>query len=123
MVNAFNKDGKPLIRFEPDPRGNDLGGEFKDVDRHYYRDQVRNSSSELIPTIEGQAKRATELAVADAKDRARHELIKALREEEQRLRTETFTGIGNFAGQARDNIYKNRTIDGLAGKTDNDIKL
>ena len=122
MANT-TPDGKPLIRFVPDPRGNDLGGEFVDVNRHYYRDQCRAQAGQWFPTIEGQAKAATDLAVANAKDDARHELIKALRKEEQRLRTETFTGIGNFAEQARANVYKNRSVDGIEGLPDNDIKL
>jgi hypothetical protein len=86
------------------------------VDRHYYEKQIGPSSP-------GDNTQAFKLAAAVAKDRARHELIKAIRVEDARLRGDSIVGIGDFSGEARANVYANRTVDGVRGASDDAIKL
>ena len=98
------------------------------VDRHYYRRQVGPSS----PFDNTHAFR---LAAAIAKDKARHKLIKAVRKEEQRIKSERGVfqefsdrannpgGDADYSKQARRNVLANRTVDGVKGASDDAIKL
>ncbi|MBR1198829.1 hypothetical protein JQ574_22795 [Bradyrhizobium sp. AUGA SZCCT0158] len=109
------------------PGQDDPAADLDGVDKHYYRNQVGPSSP--FDTTH-----AFRWAEARAKDRARHNLIRAVRKEEQRLRNETFAGgvrvdsslnvvVDDFSAEARQNVLNNRTIDGIAGAKDDAIKL
>lgn len=103
-----------MSRFEA---GSDnAGGDLEGVDRHYYEKQVGPSS----PFDETHAFRR---AAARAKDRARHQLIRAIRDKEREARGNSFTGLGDFSQAARSEVYAQRTVDGVKGATDDAIKL
>lgn len=92
------------------------GGDLEGVDRHYYENQVGAAS----PLDEAHAFR---LAAARAKDRARHDLIRAIRAKEREARGDTFGGFGQVTPAARGEIYAQRTVDGVKSATDDAIKL
>lgn len=101
-------------RFEP---GNSASVEqLEGVDRHYYEKQVGPSSP-------FDSTHAFRLAAAIAKDRARHELIKAIRAQEREARGNSFTGLGDVSPAARSEVYAQRAVDGVKGATDDSIKL
>ncbi|MDP1866998.1 MAG: hypothetical protein Q8L13_11745 [Bradyrhizobium sp.] len=108
-------------------KGPDAPDKIEGVERHHYANQVV-SRGPLDHTY------AFRKAAAHAKDRARHNQIKAIRKEEARLRSEAFAGSvtlspgldivrADFSDQARANVLANRTIDGVRGASDDDIKL
>ena len=99
-------------RFVPDAEDNDP--DFPGVDRHYYERQV-GASSPFDPT------HAFRLAAAVAKDRARHELIKAVHQADADARANSFTGLGNQS--INDAAAWSRTIDGVDQAPDDAIKL
>lgn len=88
-----------------DPVGADIPG----VDRHFYENQVPPSS----PFRDN----AFALATARAKDKARHELIRAIQKADADARNASVTGFGDqgLAGEM--------SIDGRDGVSLNDIKL
>lgn len=94
------------IRFVPD---NADEQSISGVDRHYYEAQVPPSS----PGNDTSFKRAA----AVAKDRARHQLIRAVLEEDRKARGASFTGLDDTSVQVK------RQIDGIEGATDDAIKL
>lgn len=98
------------VKYEPD---RDTVDPIPGVDRHFYRNQVLANSSSSGETL------AFQLAAADAKDRARHEMIKA-------VRAEAAKASGNFntlSGRAAATDNERRTIDGVTGAPDDAIKL
>jgi|SRR4051812_15787165 hypothetical protein len=106
-------------------KGADEPGDLDGVDRHFYENQVGPSS--LFDDAH-----AFRLATARAKDQARHKLIRAVREEEARVKAETFAGVkldsmfnvsDDFSAEARRNVLQNRTVDGAKGAGDDAIKL
>lgn len=103
-----------MARFEAG--GDDAGGDLDGVDRHYYEKQVGPSS----PFDETWAFRH---AAAVAKDRARHNFIRAIRDKEREIKGNSFTGVGDFSDAARREIYAQRSVDGVKGATDDAIKL
>lgn len=95
---------------------NDASAFVEGVDRHYYEKQVGPSS----PFDDTHAFR---LAAARAKDKARHQLIRAVQQEEERLRSESLSGLGDYSQEARRNTIANRSVDGVKGAPDDAIKL
>lgn len=98
-----------------------------DWDPTYYRRRVERGA-------DWDTTYAFRLAEAAAKDSARNQLIAAIRLEEKRLQEQALTTLGTdyltretqraaFAGQARANVYAQRTVDGVKGATDEAIKL
>ena len=103
-----------MPRFEA---GSDsAGGDLEGVDRHYYAKQVE-------PASPFDKTHAFRLATARAKDRVRHNLIRAIREREREARGNSFTGLGDVSQAARREVYAQRTVDGVKGATDDAIKL
>jgi hypothetical protein len=87
------------------------------VSRTYYQDQVRGSHSVFDSQFE------FKLAAAHAKDRARHKLIKAVRDKaiEVRQSQGRLEELGGFF--TGDRMVQDREIDGLLGAPDDAIKL
>lgn len=98
--------------FVPDAGAGDA--DIPGVDRHYYRNQV-GASSPFDDT------HAFRMAAAVAKDRARHDLIKAVRKADQDARYNSFTGFGKDS--LTDAMSIARSIDGVEGANDDAIKL
>lgn len=91
----------------------DNSGEFVDgVDRHYYANQVI-SKGPWDTTF------AFRKAAAHAKDRARHNQIRAIRAEAAKARGDFNALSGRAAGRDGDI----RSIDGVKGAPDSAIKL
>lgn len=104
-------------RLVPD---NDTEAALPGVDRHYYEKQIGAGS----PFDETYAFR---LAVARAKDDARHKLIRAVQAERDKADAGQFYGTGqgvilNRTDDVARSLVK-RSIDGVDGAPDNDIKL
>lgn len=97
-------------------RGADEGEAIAGVDRHYYERQVG-------PADPFDPAHAQRLAAAVAKDRARHKLIRAIRQADVDARAGgvDFTGLG-LVGTDQD-LAASRSIDGVAGASLDNIKL
>lgn len=91
----------------------DSGPDIAGVDRHYYEKQVPPSSPFNDTSFQ--------IAAAVAKDRARHQLIRAIEKADADARGASFTGFGNdsLTGQ----LSVSRSIDGNDQAPLNDIKL
>lgn len=99
------------VTIKPD---GDQSGFVDGVDRHFYENQV-GPSSHFDDT------HAFRLATARAKDKARHQLIKAIQKADQDARYNSFTGFG--ADSISDATSVSRSIDGVERASDEAIKL
>lgn len=99
------------VNLKPDSDQSDF---VDGVDRHFYQNQVGPSS----PFDDTHGFR---LATAIAKDRARHQLIRAVRKADQDARYNSFTGLGNDS--ISDVTSISRSIDGVERAPDEAIKL
>ena len=101
--------------FKPDGGNNET---LDGVDRHYYEKQVRAGGAGIDDTY------AFRLAAARAKDTARHNLIKRVREEAAKARYGRSIGqeLGDILSGRQDAV-ENRTVDGVKGAPDDAIKL
>lgn len=114
-------------RFVPDPEAQqDIPGGLARYNPRYYQDQVAVGSA-LDTTYEFR------VAAAHAKDRARNQLVSAIKLEEKRLREQQLTTFSlsyltddfnkDFSGEAKGNVLATRSIDGVDGADDDAIKL
>lgn len=85
------------------------------ADRHFYEKQVTGSSSPFDPTYDFR------LAAAMAKDKARHQLIRAVRDADHQARADSLTGFGNDSLIGSMSI--SRSINGVEDTLDENIKL
>lgn len=101
--------------FVPDNNQSDF---IDGVDRHFYENQV-GASSPFDETF------AFRLAAAVAKDRARHQLVRAIRKADEDARFNRSTGqeLGDVLRGNPDGSGIKRSIDGVDGASDNAIKL
>lgn len=102
-----------VTHVKPDPQAEWVDG----LDRHYYERQ-------LGPTSPFDDQYQFKLAAARAKDKARHLLVKAVREEARRARYNR--GVTQELGdilRGRQATTEKRYIDGVEGATDEAIKL
>ena len=95
------------------PDANAPADDLPGVDRHFYENQ--------IPPATPWNDTSFARAAAVAKDRARHDLIKAVHQADQDARSDSFTGFGDLGIAA--SISISRTIDGTEGLSDDAIKL
>lgn len=100
------------ISFLPDP---DAPDDIPGVDRHFYENQVPPSTTWSDTSFKQ--------AAAAAKDRARYELIKAVQQANLERLTDAgrLEELGSFI--SGEQVQWTRSIDGVEGAPDNDIKL
>lgn len=107
------------------PGQDDNSPDIPGVDRHYYEHQLGprgpQGHFDLSPGSIFDDSYPFRLAVARAKDEARHQLIRAIKDADRDARAASFTGFGNQG--LLDSISISRSIDGVEGIPDNDIKL
>jgi hypothetical protein len=95
----------------PDNNSSDF---VEGIDRHYYQNQVG-------PASPFDTTHAFRLAAAIAKDKARHQMVRAVREADRKARSESFTGFGNDSLMGAMSV--SRSINGVEGAPDENIKL
>lgn len=95
-------------------RDNDTSDFVDGVDRHFYENQV-GPSSPFDTTHD------FKLAAAVAKDKARHQMIRAVRKADEDARAGSFSGFGNDS--LMDSMSVSRSINGVEGAPDENIKL
>jgi hypothetical protein len=98
-------------KFVPD---NDTSDFVDGVDRHFYEKQL-GAKSPFDTTYD------FKLAAAVAKDKARHQMIRAVREADAKARNESFSGFGNDSLTGAMSV--SRSIDGVEDAPDENIKL
>lgn len=103
-----------VTTFKPDAAASD--GDIPGVDRHYYENQV-GPSSLTDDTF------AFRLATAVAKDKARHELIRAVQKANRDARSDLFGAQDYEAFIGNGTQSFTRSIDGVEGASDDAIKL
>jgi hypothetical protein len=117
----------PTTKYIPDREEPSEVGAVHSWNHKYYRNQVQ-AGAPWDTTF------AFRYAVAHAKDRARNELIRAIRMEAQRLQEESRTTLGidyltrnddlaSFDNQAKSNVLAQRKINGVEGAPDDAILL
>lgn len=107
--------GSSTTRFVPDQ---DTDPAISGVDRHFYERQVGAASP-------FDATHAFRLAAARAKDKARHELIRAVQKADEDARQNRGLGreLGDVLAGNPTGAVTTRTIEGVAGASDDAIKL
>lgn len=101
-------------RFVPDTNSNDP--DIPGVDRHYYENQI-GAASPFDDTY------AFRLAVARAKDEARHQLIKTIKKTAEGAASDRGVLEEAKSFSSGERVTWTRSIDGMEGAPDNDIKL
>lgn len=94
---------------------NDTSDFVDGVDRHFYEKQVTGSSSPFDGTYEFR------LATARAKDKARHQMIRAVHAADHQARADSLGGFGNDS--LLDSMSVSRSINGVEDAPDENIKL